>query len=130
MWEYHKFHCDWHYVIDPLILCSNVKIWNEFTPEDKNILLDCAKEMETYSKALSRLGQDPSYLAYLEKIGMVPDVKDPYQYLKDNGMQVVVPTKEAMDAFYTMTEDVRAKWTKKIGENLVNMAKDDMKSVE
>ncbi|MBQ7586047.1 MAG: TRAP transporter substrate-binding protein DctP [Desulfovibrionaceae bacterium] len=128
MWLYHKFHCDWHYVIDPLMLCSNVNVWKNFTPEDQKILLECAKEMEVYSKALSRLGQDPSYLAYLQKINKVPAVTDPYKTLKDNGMTVVVPTEKQMQEFYDTTASVRKKWTENIGEDLVKAAEADMQN--
>ncbi|MCR5815197.1 MAG: TRAP transporter substrate-binding protein DctP [Desulfovibrio sp.] len=130
MWQYHKFHCDWHYVIDPLMLCSNNDIWNSFTPEDQKLLLDCAKEMETYSKALSRLGQDPSYLAYLQKIGKAPEVTDPYKLLKDNGMTVVTPSPDQMQQFIKATESVREKWTKNIGPELVQAAKNDMQNAK
>lgn len=130
MWQYHKFHCDWHYVIDPLLLCANPKVWNEFTPEDQAILLECAKEMEVYSKALSRLGQSPEYYAYLEKIGMAPEYKDPAALLESNGMTFVVPTKEQMQAFFDKTADVRAKWAKNIGQDLVDAAEKDMQDAK
>ncbi|MBO4369316.1 MAG: TRAP transporter substrate-binding protein DctP [Desulfovibrio sp.] len=126
MWQYHKFHCDWHYVIDPLMLCSNTNVWKSFTEEDQKILLDCAKEMERYSKALSRLGQDPSYLTYLESINKKPAVTDPYGVLKENGMTVVVPSKQEMKEFIDATREVREKWTKTIGPDLVKAAEEDM----
>ena len=50
-------------MIDPLLLTANQKVWKEFSAEDQKILMECAKEMEKYSKALSRLGfDDGSYL--------------------------------------------------------------------
>ena len=130
IWLYHKFHCDWHYLIDPLMLCSNVKVWSNFSKEDQKILMDCAKEMEKYSKALSRLGQDPKYLEYLKKINMVPEVTDPYGILTENGMTVVKPTKEQWEKFYIATEPVRAEWTKKLGKDLVDAARVDINSVD
>ena len=126
MWQYHKYHCDWHYVIDPLMLCSNNDVWKSFSPEDQKIIEECAKEMEAYSKALSRLGQNPSYLAYLEKIGKVPAVTDPYATLKENGMTVVVPSEAQMKKFIAVTESVRNKWTENIGPDLVKAAQEDM----
>ncbi|MCR4667237.1 MAG: TRAP transporter substrate-binding protein DctP [Desulfovibrio sp.] len=126
MWQYHKFHCDWHYVIDPLMLCSNQAVWKNFSAEDQKILMECAKEMERYSKALSRLGQDPSYLAYLESINKKPEVTDPYGVLKANGMTVVTPSEEDMKAFFKATQGVRDKWTKNIGPELVKAAEDDI----
>lgn len=130
MWQYHPFHCDWHYVIDPLMLCSNTTVWKNFTPEDQKLLVDCAKEMETYSKALSRLGQNPSYLAYLESIGKKPAVTDPYKTLKDNGMTVVTPTAAQMKDFIAVTAPVREAWTEKLGKKLVDAAMHDIASVQ
>ena len=129
IWQYHKFHCDWHYLIDPLMLCSNKKVWEGFTSEDQKIISECAKEMEAYSKALARIGQDPKYLAYLQKIGKAPQVTDPFGELEKNGMTVVHPTKEQMDEFYKATEKVRKDWSKKIGQALVDAALEDMAKV-
>ena len=126
IWTYHKYHCDWHYLIDPLLLCANQSVWKSFSPEDQKIIEECAKEMEAYSKALSRLGQNPSYLAYLEKIGKVPAVTDPYATLKENGMTVVVPSEAQMKKFIAVTESVRNKWTENIGPDLVKAAQEDM----
>ncbi|MBQ7608373.1 MAG: TRAP transporter substrate-binding protein DctP [Desulfovibrionaceae bacterium] len=126
MWLYHKFHCDWHYVIDPLLLCSNNDIWKSFTPEDQKILLECAQAMEKYSKALSRLGQDPSYLAYLESINKVPAVKEPYAELAKNGMTVVTPSASNMKEFIQATKKVREKWTNSIGKDIVDQALRDI----
>lgn len=126
MWQYHKFHCDWHYVIDPLLLCCNPGVWKSFTPEDQKILFECAVAAEKYSKALSRLGQDPSYLAYLESINKAPAVKDPYAELTKNGMTVVVPDEKQMKQFIDATKEVREKWTKTIGKDIVEQAARDI----
>lgn len=127
IWDYHKFHCDWHYVIDPLLLGVNPKVWKSFSPEDQKILQSCAKEMETYSKALSRLGMDDgASKAYLEKIGKLPEVTDPYACLEKHGMTVTKLTPEQMAAFYKATQPVRDAWTAKIGPDLVKAAQQDM----
>ena len=67
IWDYHKFLCDWHYVIDPLMLGANPGVWKSFSPEDQQILLACAKEMELYGKALSRLGMSRLTFMALKK---------------------------------------------------------------
>ncbi|MBR4741796.1 MAG: TRAP transporter substrate-binding protein DctP [Desulfovibrio sp.] len=126
MWQYHKFHCDWHYVIDPLLLCANQNIWNNFSQEDQALLIQCAQEMEKYSKALSRLGQDPSYLAFLESLGKVPSVTDPYATLTENGMTVVKLTPEQQKLFFDATAKVRSKWIQNLGAELVKAAEEDM----
>ena len=129
VWQHHKFHYDWHYLIDPLMLCSNLDVWKSFTPEDQKIIIQCAKEMELYSKALARLGQDPKYLEYLKKINMVPKLTDPFAFLKEHGVTITYPTKEQLDEFYKATEEVRKKWAKKIGQKIVDAAIEDMAKV-
>ena len=131
VWTWHKYHTDWHYMIDPLLLTANQKVWKEFSAEDKKILEECAKDMEKYSKALSRLGfDDGSSLAYLQSIGKVPAVTDPYKTLADKGMNVVKFTPEMIKEFYDATQSVRDKWTKEIGEDLVKAAEADMKAAQ
>ena len=41
IWDYHTFHCDWHYIIDPLMLGVNPRVWKSFSPEDQKLLLEC-----------------------------------------------------------------------------------------
>ena len=131
IWTWHKYHTDWHYMIDPLLLTSNSKVWNSFSAEDQAILLDCAKEMEKYSKALSRLGfDDGSSLAYLQSLNKVPAVTDPFKTMEDNGMTIVKFTDEQIDEFYAATQSVRDKWAKKIGPELVKAAEADMKAAQ
>mgnify|MGYP003309019941 CR=1 FL=1 len=131
VWTWHKYHTDWHYMIDPLLLTANQKVWKEFSAEDQKILMECAKDMEKYSKALSRLGfDDGSSLAYLQSIGKVPAVTDPYKTLADKGMNGVKFTPEMIKEFYEATQSVRDKWTKEIGEDLVKAAEADMKAAQ
>ena len=131
VWTWHKYHTDWHYMIDPLLLTANQKVWKEFSAEDKKILEECAKDMEKYSKALSRLGfDDGSSLEYLKSINKVPAVTDPYKTIAEKGMNVVKFTPEMVKEFYDATKSVRDKWTKEIGEDLVKAAEADMKAAQ
>ncbi|MBO6002596.1 MAG: TRAP transporter substrate-binding protein DctP [Mailhella sp.] len=130
IWTWHKFHTDWHYMNDPLLLTANQKIWKEFSPEDQAILLDCAREAEKYSKALSRIGfDDGSALAYLKDIGKVPSITDPYAAMESHQMNIVKFTPQQSADFYAATQGVRDKWTKEIGPELVSAAEADMKAV-
>ena len=58
MWTWHKHLTDWHYMIDPLFMTANGKVWKEFSDADRKIIEECMAETEKYSKALSRLGYD------------------------------------------------------------------------
>lgn len=129
IWDYHKHHSDWHYIIDPLLLAVNPKVWNSFSPEDQQILLECAAEAEQFGKAASRLGMDNGESrAFLEKVGRLPEVTDPYAYMQEQGMVVTKLTPEQMQEFFKATQKVRDEWTKKIGPELVKAAEEDMAS--
>ena len=131
LWTWHKYYTDWHYMIDPLFLTANDKVWKSFSKEDQQIVLDCAKEAEKYSKALSRVGlDDGSALAYLKGINKLPAVTDPYKVMEENGMTVTKFTPEMIADFYKATQSVRDKWTKEIGEDLVKAAEADMKNAK
>lgn len=131
IWDFHKFHCDWHYIIDPLLLCANDTVWKGFAPEDQKLLLECAAEAEAYSKALSRLGMDDgSSLKYLQKLNMVPAVTDPYACLQEHGMTVTKLDAAQIKDFFDATAKVREKWTEVIGVELVKAASNDMAAVK
>lgn len=131
IWDFHKYHTDWHYLIDPLIMSVNPQVWNKFSEEDQKLLLECAKEAELYGKALSRLGMDNGESAeYLKSINMLPEVTDPYAYMQEQGMTVTRLTPEQIQEFYNATQKVRDDWTSKIGADLVQAATEDMNSVK
>ena len=129
LWTWHKYVTDWHYMIDPLLLTANGKVWKDFTEADRKIIQECAELTEKYSKALSRLGADDgSAYEYLKSIGKLPAVTDPDAELKKNGMDVNHFTPEQIKVFYDATAKVRADWTPKIGKGLVEAAEADMKA--
>lgn len=127
IWNYHKNHSDWHYIIDPLLLGVNPKVWNSFSPEDQKLLIECAAETEKYGKALSRIGMDNGEsAAYLQSINQMPAVTDPYGLMEEKGMVVTRLTPEQIQEFYKATQKIRDDWTKKIGPDLVKAAQEDM----
>lgn len=127
IWDFHKYHSDWHYIIDPLLLGVNPKVWESFSPEDQKLLIECAKEAELYGKAISRVGVDNGdAAAYLAKIGQNAEITDPYKTMSEHGMTVSRLTPEQIRKFYEATQKVRDDWTQKIGPDLVNAAKKDM----
>lgn len=127
MWDYHQYDTEWHYMIDPLFTTVNLKVWNGFSPEDQALIEKCAQDAEKYSKSLSRLGlDDGTAYKYLESIGKLPEVSDPIGELKKHGFDVNLFTPEMVKEFYDATAEVRAKWTKTIGEDLVKAAEEDM----
>ncbi|MBD5646668.1 MAG: TRAP transporter substrate-binding protein DctP [Desulfovibrio sp.] len=131
IWDFHKHHSDWHYMIDPLLMGVNPQVWKSFSPEDQKLLVECAAEAEKYGKALSRLGMDDgASAAYLKSIGELPEAADPYATMKENGMTVTRLTPEQIQAFHKATQKVRDDWTAKIGPDLVKAAESDMAAVK
>lgn len=131
VWTWHQHATDWHYMIDPLFITANGKVWKEFSKEDQQAILEAAKEAEKYGKALSRVGlDDGSALKYLQSINKVPEITDPYGYMESKGMKVTKYTPEMIEVFYKATAPVREKWTKNIGPDLVAAAEEDMKSAK
>lgn len=129
IWDYHKHHSDWHYVIDPLLLGVNPQVWKNFSPEDQKLLLECAAEAEKYGKAINRVGLDNGEArAYLEKIGRNDEIIDPYAIMEEHGMTVTRPGREQLEQFHKATQQTRDKWTREIGADLVNAAQEDMAS--
>ncbi|MCG8530521.1 MAG: TRAP transporter substrate-binding protein DctP [Desulfovibrionales bacterium] len=127
IWNYHKYITEWHYIIDPLITGVNPRVWKKFSKEDQQILLQCAKEAEQYSKAISRVGlDDGTALTYLQSINSVPEPSAPLSFLADKGMTVITLTPEQTTVFYDATASVREKWIPIIGEKLVEAAKADI----
>ncbi|MCR5083875.1 MAG: TRAP transporter substrate-binding protein DctP [Succinivibrionaceae bacterium] len=127
IWDYHKHYTDWHYIIDPLLLCANQKVWKSFSEEDQQLLLKCAAKMERYGKALSRLGMDDgSSLALLKELGKAPAFEDPYQELEAHGVAVTRFDAAGLKAFYDATAGVREKWEKELGSELISAARADL----
>ncbi len=129
IWDYHKYYTDWHYIIDPLLLCANSKIWKSFSEEDQKLILECAQDMEKYGKALSRMGMDDgAALAYLEKTGKVPAFTDPYKELEAHGVTVTRFDAEKLKPFYEATAGVRAQWEKTLGDDIIKAVKADLEA--
>ncbi|MDD6088675.1 MAG: TRAP transporter substrate-binding protein DctP [Desulfovibrionaceae bacterium] len=127
IWNYHKHHTDWHYLIDPLIFAVNPKIWKTFAPADQELIRSCVRDAAVYGKALSRLGMDDgTALSYLKGIGMELEYTDPYAFMESHGMIVTKLSSDQIRAFYEATQSVRDAWTKKIGEQLIKAALEDM----
>lgn len=128
IWQYHKYVTFWNYLVDPVIVGVNKKIWDEFPDDIKKIIKECAEEAAEYEKALCRAGLDgdKSIKILKEKFGVTPEITDPVKYLEDNGMKVTFLTDEEREAFIEATKPVFDAWVEKIGRDVVEAAKRDM----
>ena len=118
IWQWTKYCSTWHYVIDPIIFGVSKKTWQEFSEEDRKIIRDAAKKWAAYQKVDSRRGM----VEYV--MGLNDGIYDVY---KEHGMEVNDLTKPAWREFYKATADVREKWKKTIGPELVNEAEEAVK---
>lgn len=99
------FMTRWDYVADPLIFAVNPRIWKQFSAEDQKILTEAAAEAGKAGIAASRDGDDVAA-----------------KEITAEGVKITVPTPDERRKFVDATRGVYAEWSKKIGEDLVNLA--------
>lgn len=112
LWQVHKFVTVWHYAIDPIILSVSKQDWDNFTPEDKEVIKKAAEEVANWQKKAAREGLEGK----METLDI----------MRKNGMDVTVLTPKQGKAFKDKTKLVLEKWTQEIGPELVNMAEKDI----
>ncbi|OEY65383.1 DctP family TRAP transporter solute-binding subunit [Marinobacter sp. X15-166B] len=95
----------WHYMADPLIFAVSNRVWNQFSAEDQALLKQAAIDAGEWEIKKSRA-----------------EVADTLAAIKARGVQVTELTDEQRQAFVDATQPVYEKWTKRIGEQLVQQA--------
>jgi tripartite ATP-independent transporter DctP family solute receptor len=110
IWQFHKYVTVWHYVIDPLMMSVNNKVWKSFSKKDQAIIRQAAIEAAYWEKTQVRKGLIPPDLSALD-------------IMKQHGMTVTVLTPEQRAAFKKLTAPIYKKWVPKIGKKLVEEAK-------
>ena len=99
----------WGYVADPLIFVVNKEVWASWTPEDRNIVKEAALEAGRQEIQIARKGliaPDLSAITEVEKLGV----------------NVVTLTPAEREQFVKATRKVYQKWSKSVGQDLVNKA--------
>jgi tripartite ATP-independent transporter DctP family solute receptor len=99
----------WGYVADPLIFVANKEVWESWTPEDRKIVKEAAVEAGKQVIQLARKGlvaPDLSAISDVEKLGV----------------NVVRLSTAERETFVKATRKVYQKWSKSIGQDLVNKA--------
>lgn len=129
IYEYHQHLCLWNYCVDPLILYWNKKQWDAFPEDIRRGILEAAGEAGRFETALSRAGLDTgeSLRILREEFAFEMEVPAPLAFLRDQGMEVTVPTSEQFHAFREDVQPVYDKWVPRIGRDVVNSALADMK---
>lgn len=99
----------WGYVADPLIFVVNKEVWASWTPEDRNIVKEAALEAGRQEIQIARKGliaPDLSTITEVEKLGV----------------NVVTLSPAEREQFVKATRKVYQKWSKTVGQDLVNKA--------
>ncbi len=99
----------WGYVADPLIFVVNKEVWASWTPEDRNIVKEAALEAGRQEIQIARKGliaPDLSTITDVEKLGV----------------NVVTLSPAEREQFVKATRKVYQKWSKTVGQDLVNKA--------
>lgn len=113
LYEVQKYITLWNYAYDPIILVINGNKWNKLTDEEKNVLLESAKKAMNFQRD------------YVDK-----NNTELIKKLSDAGMEVAVPTKEQLEKFKKKTEPVYKEFADRIGENIINLCKDEVEKAE
>ncbi len=99
----------WGYVADPLIFVANKEVWESWTAEERKIVKEAAIEAGKQVIQMARKGliaPDLSTVAEIEKLGV----------------NVVRLSPAEREAFVKATRKTYQKWSKSIGQDLVNKA--------
>ena len=99
----------WGYVADPLIFVVNKEVWASWTAEDRAIVKEAALEAGRQEIQIARKGliaPDLSTITEVEKLGV----------------NVVTLSPAEREQFVKATRKVYQKWSKTVGQDLVNKA--------
>jgi tripartite ATP-independent transporter DctP family solute receptor len=103
----------WGYVADPLIFAVNQNVWNSWSPEDRQLVLEAAQQAAREEIARARAGITAEDDSLLKEIAA-------------NGVEIVRLTPAERDAFRQATSGVYKEWADKIGADLVKQAEEDI----
>jgi tripartite ATP-independent transporter DctP family solute receptor len=104
-----KYLTLWHYIADPLIFAVNKDVWEQWTPDDRELVREAA--LQAARENVENVRQsDASMLRQIESTGTV----------------VTALTDAQRKSFIEATRDVHEKWSKIIGVDLIEKAESDI----
>lgn len=118
----------WNYVVDPLVIYWCKTQWDAFPEDVRQALREAAGEAAAYERALARAGLDGDVSLRLlrERFGRPPEIAQPLDYLRGQGMTVQEPGPGELARFQDATRPVLDEWTQRLGADLVDAARRDM----
>lgn len=108
-----KYVTLWHYVADPLIFGVNEKVWESFTPEDREIVRQAAVDAGAVGIEIARKGLTEGDDSLIKEI-------------EAEGVTITTLSDDERQAFIDATRGVYADWKDKIGADLVEMAEESV----
>lgn len=131
LWELgQRYLTVWNYVIDPVIFAASGVTWRTFPPEIQRAIQEAAIEAARYQKALARAGMDDgTALKTLAARGVQPEIKAPLDYLKAQGVQVILLSSIELGQFRNKVAGVVQRWASEVGRTLVIQAEADKKKI-
>ena len=129
IWLYHKYVTFWNYLVDPVVFYWGKRQWKAFPDNIKKAIKEAAVEAARFEKALCRAGLDgdKSINILKNEFNYTMKIPQPIEYMKSKGMTVIFLTDEERNAFIDATRSLYEKWVPKIGKDLVEKARADMK---
>ncbi|MDH1263147.1 DctP family TRAP transporter solute-binding subunit [Pseudomonas sp. GD03944] len=101
-----KYLTLWHYMADPLIFAVNQRVWKTLPEADRELLEQAAIDAGKWEIELSR-GQQAQRLADI----------------RSRGVEVVELSDAERQAFVDATQSVHEKWASKVGDELLDAAR-------
>ncbi|WP_440995494.1 DctP family TRAP transporter solute-binding subunit [Arhodomonas sp. SL1] len=108
MWEVgQEYVTRWHYMADPLIFAANRDTWESLPEADREIIHEAAREAGRWEIEKSRA-----------------EVEDRIATLESEGMEIIELSDSERAAFREATASVYDEWAPRIGEDLVEQARE------
>ncbi|WP_163574287.1 DctP family TRAP transporter solute-binding subunit [Halomonas faecis] len=97
----------WNYMNDPLVFAVNQQVWDSLSEEDRSVLRETAVEAGEWEIAMTREEESERLAA-----------------IQERGVEVTELTEAQHQAFVEATASVHEEWTSRIGEELVDTARE------
>ena len=101
----------WNYMYDPLIFAVNQRVWDSLSEEHREILRETAVEAGEWETAMTREAQ-----------------RERLDDIRERGVEVTELTEAQRLAFVNATAGVHDKWATRIGQELVDAAREAIES--
>jgi len=128
IWEHHQYATMWNYLVDPVVVGVSMRLWKQFPADIQEAIREAAVESARWEKAMARRGLDDGWARQTLREDFNTDLEfsDYRAYLREQGMDVTVLNASQRRQFRQALQPVYDKWVPKIGEDLVNQARDVM----